>query len=164
MQGKIAYTVRTDLPASFNVGWGHMSTLNDKQIKLVLSHKAKILSSTNKILKILDNARKSYQFSNKQRLAIKQLLNQVVSELSTITSFCGPREQDRVNRIVDGIAQLSVHLMWDLAPLVDYFCTIINSITLDFNKIPFKFGREFNSKLGDLETRFHAIFTRIQPD
>jgi hypothetical protein len=129
-----------------------------------INHKAKILSSTNKILKIVDNAKESYHFTNKQRLAIKQLLNQIVSELSTITSFCGTREQDRVNRLVEGIAQLSVHLNWDLAPLVDYFSTIINSVTLEFNKTPFRFGREFNSKLGDLETRFHAIFTRIQPD
>jgi hypothetical protein len=141
-----------------------MSTKNDKQIKLVLSHKAKILTSTNKILKILDNAQGSYLFTNKQRLAIKQLLNKVVSELSTIASFCSVRERDRVNRIVEGIAQLSVHLHWELAPLVDYFCTIINSITLDFNKAPFRFGREFNGKLGELETRFHAIFTRIQLD
>lgn len=141
-----------------------MSTKNDKQIKLVLSHKAKILTSTNKLLKILDDAQESYRFTKKQRLAIRQLLNHVVSELSTIVSFCDPKEQDRVNRIIEGIAKLNVHLNWELAPLINYFCTIINSLTLDFNKIPLRFGREFSSKLRELETRFHAIFTGIQPD
>jgi hypothetical protein len=141
-----------------------MSTEKDKQIKLVLSHKPKILTSTNKLLKILDSTQESYRFTNKQRLAIKQLLNQIVSELSTIASFCSPKEQDRVNRIIEGIAELNVHLNWEFAPLINYFCTIINSITLDFNKTPMRFGREFSSKLGELETRFHAIFTGIQPD
>jgi hypothetical protein len=141
-----------------------MSTKNDKQIKLVLSHKAKILTSTNKLLKILDDAQESYRFTKKQRLAIRQLLNHVVSELSTIVSFCDPKEQDRVNRIIEGIAKLNVHLNWELAPLITYFCTIINSITLDFNKTPLRFGREFSSKLRELETRFQAIFTGIQPD
>jgi hypothetical protein len=141
-----------------------MSTKNDKQIKLVLSHKAKILTSTNKLLKILDDAQESYRFTKKQRLAIRQLLNHVVSELSTIVSFCDPKEQDRVNRIIEGIAKLNVHLNWELAPLINYFCTIINSLTLDFNKTPLRFGREFSSKLRELETRFHAIFTGIQPD
>ena len=141
-----------------------MSTKNDKQIKLVLSHKAKILTSTNKLLKILDDAQESYCFTKKQRLAIRQLLNHVVSELSTIVSFCDPKEQDRVNRIIEGIAKLNVHLNWELAPLITYFCTIINSITLDFNKTPLRFGREFSSKLRELETRFQAIFTGIQPD
>lgn len=141
-----------------------MSTKNDKQIKLVLSHKTKILTSTNKLLKILDDAQESYRFTKKQRLAIRQLLNHVVSELSTIVSFCDPKEQDRMNRIIEGIAKLNVHLNWELAPLITYFCTIINSITLDFNKIPLRFGREFSSKLRELETRFQAIFTGIQPD
>ncbi|MCW4039416.1 MAG: hypothetical protein NWE83_01545 [Candidatus Bathyarchaeota archaeon] len=141
-----------------------MSTKNDKQIKLVLSHKAKILTSTNKLLKILDDAQESYRFTKKQRLAIRQLLNHVVSELSTIVGFCDPKEQDRVNRIIEGIAKLNVHLNWELAPLITYFCTIINSITLDFNKTPLRFGREFSSKLRELETRFQAIFTGIQPD
>lgn len=141
-----------------------MSTKNDKQIKLVLSHKAKILTSTNKLLKILDDAQESYRFTKKQRLAIRQLLNHVVSELSTIVSFCDPKEQDRVNRIIEGIAKLNVHLNWELAPLINYFCTIINSLTLDFNKTPLRFGREFSSKLRELETRFQAIFTGIQPD
>jgi hypothetical protein len=141
-----------------------MSTKNDKQIKLVLSHKTKILASTNKLLKILDSAQESYRFTNKQRLAIKQLLNQIVSELSTIASFCIPKEQDCVNRVFEGIAKLNVHLNWELAPLITYFCTVVNSITLDFNKTPMRFGREFSNKLGELETRFHAIFTGIQPD
>ena len=141
-----------------------MSTKNEKQVKLVLSHKAKILTSTNKILKILDNAQDAYRFTNKQQLAIKQLFNQITSEFSTIASFCSPKEQDRVNRIIEGIAKLNVHLDWELAPLITYFCTIVNSITLDFNKTPMRFGREFNNKLGELETRFHAIFTGIQLD
>lgn len=141
-----------------------MSTKNNKQIKLVLSHKTKILTSTNKLLKILDDAQESYRFTKKQRLAIRQLLNHVVSELSTIASFSDPKEQDRMNRIIEGIAKLNVHLNWELAPLITYFCTIINSITLDFNKIPLRFGREFSSKLRELETRFQAIFTGIQPD
>ncbi len=141
-----------------------MSAKNDKLIKLVLSHKAKILTSTNKILKLLDNTQGAYSFTNKQRLAIKQQLNHVVSELSTIASFCSPNEQDRVNRIMEGIAKLNVHLNWELAPLINYFCTIINSLTLDFNKAPLRFGREFSSKLEELETRFHAIFTGIHLD
>lgn len=137
---------------------------NRNRIKIVLSHKAKILASTNKLLKILDDSQELYHFTSKQRLAIKQLLNQIVSEFSTIASFCSPNEQDRVNRIIEAIAKLNVHLDWELAPLINYFCTIVNSITLDFNKTPMSFGREFNSKLGELETRFHTIFTGIHLD
>lgn len=133
----------------------------DKQIKLVISHKDKITKLTGKLLGVIEDAQETYQFNKKQSLLIKQLLHQSVSELSTIASFCSTREQDRVNRIIDSLARLSVNLHWELAPLLEYFCTVINGITLDFNKTPFRFGRGFNERLGELETRFRSIFERL---
>lgn len=138
-----------------------MSLSKEKQVIIVISHKEKIVKLTNKILEILHEVEGIRKFSKEQKLSIKQLINEVVSELTTITSFCGSAERDWANRMSDIIARLSVTLDWVFISLIEYWCTMANSITLDFNKTPFKFFRaDFKLKWREFETRLRGLVDR----
>jgi hypothetical protein len=59
------------------------------------------------------------------------------------------------------IARLSVVIDWYLNSIIEAWCTMVNSITLDFNKTPFKFlGVDFKIRLREFETRLKGLADR----
>ena len=138
-----------------------VSLSKEKQVNIVISHKKKIVELTNKILEILHKPANTKRFSEEQRLSIKQLTNEVVSELAIIASFCGSRERDWAFRMSDSVARLNVILDWVFTSLVEFWCTMANSITLDFNKTPFRFfSADFKLKWHEFETRLKGLVDR----
>lgn len=141
-----------------------MSLSKEKQVSIVISHKKKIVKLTNKILRIIHEAEEKQKLSREQKLLAKQCINEVVSELTTIASFCGSNERKWAARMTESIAGISVILDWYWGSLIEFWCTMVNSITLDFNKTPFKFfGGDFKVKWREFETRLRAFADRRQP-
>jgi hypothetical protein len=138
-----------------------MSLPKEKQVDIVISHKKNIVALTNKILEIVHDSDKKREFSNEQKLQLKQLINETISEMSTVASFCGKDERNWVLNMANAITIFTVYMAWDTNVILEYWCTIANSITLDFNKIPFKFfGADVNLKLHDLEARIRGSADR----
>lgn len=138
-----------------------MSLPKEKQIDIVISHKKNIVQLTNKILKIVHEADKEKEFSNEEKLQLKQLINETVSELSTIAGFCGTDERNWVANMTNSIAAFNVYMCWEMSSVLELWCTMANSITLDFNKTPFKFfGADFKLKWREFETRIKGIADR----
>jgi len=145
------------------MGVTKMSLPKEKQVTIVISHKEKIVKLTNKILEILHDAEGKKEFSNEQKLLLKKHINGVVSELTIITSFCGSNERNWAARMTESIARLSVVMNWYLTSLIEFWCTMANSITLDFNKTPFKFfGGDFKVKWHEFEARLRTLIDRRQ--
>ena len=141
-----------------------MSISKEKQISIVISHKRKIVRLTNKILEILHESSVHEKISDEQKLLIRKLINEVVSELTTVASFCGSKERDWANRMTEIAARTSGILDYVWIPLFEFWCTMVNGITLDFNKTPFKFfGGDFKVKWHEFETRLRAVADRRQP-
>lgn len=138
-----------------------MGLSKEKQVSIVISHKEKIVKLTNKILKTIHEAEVNKEFSKEQKLLLKQYINEVVSELTTIASFCGSNERNWAARMTENAARLSAIMDWCYSPLIEFWCTMANSITLDFNKTPFKFfGADFKVKWREFETRLKGLVDR----
>ena len=138
-----------------------MSLSIEKQINLVISHKKKVVELTNEILKIINEAGKKYKFDNNQKLLLKQLFNETVSEITTIASFCGSKERNWVNNVAVVIAIQNINLTYSSRHLLELWCTMINSMSFNFNKTPFNFlGFDFKAKWHDLEISLRSLVDR----
>jgi hypothetical protein len=138
-----------------------MSVPKEKQVDIVISHKKNIVALTNKILEIVHDSNKKREFSNEQELQLKQLINEVISEMSTVASFCGSDERNWVSRMTNAIGAFTVYMAWETSVILEHWCMMANSIMLDFNKMPFKFfGADIKLKLHDLEARIKGSVDR----
>ena len=160
---KLQMRARVRKKNSANVcrGLTGVSLSKEKQVSTVISHKKKIVKLTNKILRIIHEAGEKQELGKEQKLLAKQYLNEVVSELTTIASFCGSGERKWAARMTESIASLSIVLDWWMLSMIEFWCTMANSITLDFNKTPFKFfGGDFRVKWREFETRLRGLADR----
>ena len=140
-----------------------MTLSKEKQVNIVINHKKKIVELTNKILEIFHEADEKKELNNKQKLLVKQLINEVVSELTTIAGFCGSDERKWTARMTEIVARTSVILDWHMIPLFEFWCTMVNSITPDYNKTPFRFfGGDFKLKWREFEARLRTLADRRQ--
>lgn len=138
-----------------------MSLPKEKQVDIVISHKENIVALTNKILEIVHDSNKRQEFSNEQKLKLKQLINETISEMSTVASFCGSDERNWVSNMTNAIGAFTVYTAWETNVILEQWCTMANSIMLDFNKTPFRFfGADIKLKWRDLETRIRGIVDR----
>jgi hypothetical protein len=140
-----------------------MSLSKEKQIEIVISHKNNVLKLTNRILEIIDESVENWEYSDVQKLELRQLINGVLSELSTIAGFCGRNERNWVSNMAHSISMHNVYMNRTMRSLLEFWCTMANTITIDFTKTPFKFfGADFKLKLKDLEARIKGIADRRQ--
>jgi hypothetical protein len=138
-----------------------MSLPKEKQVDIVISHKKNIVRLTNKILKIVNDANERKEFSNEQKLQLKQLINETISEMGTVASFCGTDERNWVSNMTNAIAAFTVYTAWETSVILEHWCTMANSITLDFNKTPFKFfGADLRLKWREFEARLRGLADR----
>ncbi len=89
-----------------------MNLSKEKQINLVSSHKKKIVELTNRILTVISETSKKYKFDNEQKLLLKQLINETVSQIATIVSFCGSKERNWINNTTMVIAIQNINLTY----------------------------------------------------
>jgi hypothetical protein len=132
-----------------------------KMIDTVISHKSNITRATNEIMERLSGLKESKDRSQ-DSLFIKTRINEVISELSIIAGFCGTHERNRIAAMERLVAQLVVLDAFSMfsSPLEDW-CIMVNGITIDFNKTPFRFaGGEFNVNLRNLQAKLKAVFKR----
>ena len=107
---------------------------------------------TNRILEIICERTDSWEYSDSQKLELRQLINETLSELSTIAGFCGRKERNWVLEMTRSISMHNVYMNRVIQSLLEFWCTMANSITIDFNKTPFKFfGADLNLKMKDFE-------------
>ena len=137
-------------------GLSKMSLSRQEQVEIVIRHKNRILQLTNNILDIVGDSRSKPIIEQKPLL--KQCFNETISELSVIAGFCGSKERDWVNKVADSIARLTPILDWGLPPIIESYCTMINSIIIDFSKTPFIFSTgKLNSKRHKFESKISSV-------
>ncbi len=135
-----------------------MSLSKEKQIEIIISHKNNVLKLTNRILEIINENTKKWEYSDAQKLELRQLINGTLSELSTIAGFCGRKERNWVSSMAHSISMYNVYMNRTMDILLEFWCTMANTITIDFTKTPFRFfGADFKLKLKDFETRIKGI-------
>jgi hypothetical protein len=134
-----------------------MSLPKEKQVEIVISHKRHIVELTNSILDIIHDAKKD-EYSDAQKLQIKKLVNESISELSTIASFCSNRERVWV---FDMTRLSSLSIINGLYFLLEDWCTLANTTSVDFNKTPFRFfGADLRLKWDQFEARVKGTADR----
>ena len=139
----------------------------EKMIEIVIDHKKNIVKTTNQISESLQKLReptsKKMSLDYETALFVKKSVHQVVSDLSIIGGFCGGTEKDYINRMAFMLGGLVATGYIDIvtAPIIELWCTMVNSIMIDFNKTPFRFvGGEFKLNLRKLETKIKAFLSR----
>jgi len=135
-----------------------MALSKEKQIETIVSHKNNVLKLTNRILEIISESTEKWEYSDAQKLELRQLINGTLSELSTIAGFCGRKERNWVINMAHSISIHNVNMKRTMHSLLELWCTMANAITIDFTKTPFKFfGADLKLKLKDFETRIKGI-------
>ena len=138
-----------------------MSLSKEKRIELVISHKKNIVNLTNRILEIIHDSTDDWKYNDAQKLELRKLMNETLSELSTIAGFCGRKERGWVSDMARSIIVHNVYLNRTMHSLLELWCTMVNTITIDFNKSPFKFfGADLKLKLKDMEAGIKGTIDR----
>jgi hypothetical protein len=102
--------------------------------------------------------------NSQDRFIIKTKINEIVSSLSIIVGFCDRDAQNLVKEIIrNGILNTVVlNTKMDVASkfYLEIFCIIVNSLTIDFNKTPFKFEAEFEMKVKELSAKIKTAYEK----
>ena len=127
---------------------------------MVIAGKKRIADLTGKILDTLYESKSREGLGDEQELSIKKLVNEIISELSTIAGFCGSREREIVSSMTRLIPAITSQ-MESTTLLLEEWCTIVNGISVDFNRTPFRFHTgELNTRWVRLEGRINALLGR----
>ena len=101
-----------------------------------------------------------YKLDEQSSVAVRQKLHEIISSVSTIASFCDKKTQNYVMRISKVAAEITAkNEITSLEGFVlETFCTMVNSIIVDFNKTPFSLSGEFkvgfNKFIASLKARY----------
>ena len=138
-----------------------MSLPKERQIEIIISHKQRIVELTNKILEIIHDSDTRHEYTAAQRLELRKLINETVSEITTIVGFCGRSERNWATSMTQSITLHNLYLEWYMSPVLKFWCTMANSIIIDFNKTPFKFfGGDLKLKLSQFEAEVKGVADR----
>lgn len=78
-------------------------------------------------------------------MVVREKLHEIVSSLSVIAGFCDKEARNyalRISKVAAGIT--AENEITNLEGFVlESFCTMVNSIIVDYNKTPFSFSDEF---------------------
>ncbi len=78
-------------------------------------------------------------------LAVRQKLHAIIGSLSTIASFCDRGARSYVLRVSQAASEITANSEITAVEgfLLETFCTMANSVCVDFNKTPYSFSAEF---------------------
>ena len=137
-----------------------MSVSLEKQVDVIVTEKGRIVELTSELLRTTAASEASESLSAEQAATTKQLLTQVISELTTIASFISPKDAKWSKSMVDISSHLTANVRWELTPILEEYCLLINSIHVDFTKIPFRFSKEFKRKLKRFDAKYKTALKR----
>lgn len=110
----------------------------------VKAHKDVIRDATDRLSDILFKARvsKNLELSEKDSLAVRKILHEIVSELSMIGGYCDKWTRNYIDETAILIGQqTSTRIRYMNALLLDWWAMRINGIVVDFTKTPFKLSQ-----------------------
>ena len=134
--------------------------LSDKQkIEIILRKKDEICKATDKISEILTKLPIEFfgcfrygELTEPDSLLIRQELHKILSALSIIAGFLDKSSKAYVERVAPIVAIITsgekISTMDRIG--LEKFCTIVNSLIIDFNKRPWRFPKAFEIGLRDL--------------
>jgi hypothetical protein len=78
-------------------------------------------------------------------LAVRQKLHTIVKSLSTVASFCDRGARNYVLKVSKVASEITAdtEITAVEGPLLEAFCTMVNSVSVDFDKTPYSFSGEF---------------------
>lgn len=137
-----------------------MSVSLEKQVDVIVTKKGRIVELTSELLRTTAGFGASESPSAEQTASTKQLLTQIISELTTIASFISSKDAKWSKSMVDTSAHLCANAQRELTPVLEDYCLLINSITVDFTKTPFRFSKEFKRKLKRFDAKYKTALKR----
>ena len=137
-----------------------MSVSLEKQIDVIVAKKDRIVELTGELIQTTVESEVSEILSVEQTARTKRLLTQIISELTTIASFISARDAKWSKVMVDITVNLAANVHQQLTPLLEDYCMMINSIIVDFTKIPFRFSRDFKRKLKRFNAKYKMTMKR----
>jgi hypothetical protein len=137
-----------------------LSVSLEKQVDVIVTKKGRIVELTSELLRTTAESEASESLSAGQVATTKQLLTQIISELTTIASFISSKDAKWSKSMVDISAHLCANVHRELTPVLEDYCLLINSITVDFTKTPFRFRREFKRKLKRFDAKYKTTLIR----
>ena len=150
------------------MGISQMSLSPEVKLQTILQNKKEIRRATDEISEIIKELGKGsphkaalrflkksgdketkedpyYKLDEQSSVAVRQKLHEIVSSASTIAGFCDKSTQSYVMRISKVAAEITAqNEITNLEGFVlESFCTMVNSIIVDYNKTPFSLSGEF---------------------
>jgi len=121
------------------------------KMKIVDEKKKEIKVLSDELLGILSRLRitrgndwpKYFELTPDEDLQARRILNGILSDMSTIVGFCDKKSQKYLNRVSGFICRAGMGnngriCYLDKKYLLGPFCTIANTLRVDFNKRPWK--------------------------
>jgi len=141
MQKSYSGTERTNLCI-----WGLTleSLSKEYMISQVKAHKDIIRDATDRLSDILFKARvsKNLELSEKNSLAVRKILHEIVSELSMIGGYCDKTTKNYIDTTVNLIgSRTSTEITYAFVLMLDWWAMRINGIVIDFTKTPFRLSQ-----------------------
>ncbi|MEM2129057.1 MAG: hypothetical protein QXZ70_00510 [Candidatus Bathyarchaeia archaeon] len=140
-----------------------MALSKKEMVKIIVAHKNNIEENTSQIKEKLQDVQPVGKPLDKETTRfVQQKVDSVIKELSIVGSFCGRGEKNYVYKVSDIIGRLTApgYIDYYIAVAIRFWCTMVNSIMIDFNKTPFKFFGSFKIDLKNLETQVRTLFQR----
>ncbi len=131
---------------------GKGMVLSDQEkMKIVDEKKKEIKVLSDELLGILSRLRttagndwpKYFELTPDEDLQARRILNGILSDMSTIVGFCDKKSQKYLDRVLGFICNVGMGnhgriCYFDKKYLLDPFCTMSNTLKVDFNKRPWK--------------------------
>jgi len=135
-------------------------------MQTVLEKKKEIKALSDELLGILsrlritrgDDWQKYFELTPDEDLQARRIINGILSDMSTIVGFCDKKSQKYLDRVLGFICDVGGSdndriCCFDKKYLLNPFCTMANTLIVDFNKRPWKLVK-FGVGIPDrLETR-----------
>lgn len=124
-----------------------MSISKERMIEIVIAHKDRIRDATDQLSEIIYKAKSNmpkntWNLDEENALAIRKVIHEIVEEISIIGGFCDGWTRNYIAKttpIIAGITAFDISVL-DVHTL-ELFGTIVNFISPDFNKTPFKWSQ-----------------------
>jgi len=140
--------------------------LSDEQkIKIILERKEETCKLSNEVLESLMKLTRpdgdKFELTDDENLLARTKLNQIIKNMSIIAGFCDKESQSYVNRvagIISKVGRLGTFGKINYIDkfVLDKFCTMANTLMIDFNKRPWKLAEFEVGFLDQLKARIRV--------
>lgn len=105
-----------------------------------------------------------YTLDEQSALTVRQKIHEIISSLSVITGFCDNRARNFLVDITLVVSRITTKSEITALEglLLEQFCTVVNSLIVDFNKTPFSFSGEFKAGFDKFMASVKATYKKGQ--